>query len=186
MTLDISFLAYFPLLALQVQSKGYPSIDPVHSDIFHIAVLPPALMVFFCQLPQTTCLDKRLIRRTGEVRAGAGGGQAGGCFDHHDGGDEGDDGCGGCEDHDVGDEGDDSGGGCDDHDVGDDGGGGCDHRDGDMLVVAIKQMMMTNIYMGRKGDSPGTPITKSSLGAVLVQSHSAPSPEHILIIMIND
>ena len=49
----------------------------------------------------TTCLDKRLIPRRGEVRAGAGGGQAGGCFDHHDGGDEGDgDGCGGCEDGD--------------------------------------------------------------------------------------
>ena len=71
-------------------------------------------------------------------------------------------------------------------DDGDDGFGGCDETDGDMLVVAMIKQMMTNIYMRREGDSPSTPITKSSLGAVLVQSHSAPSPEHILIIMIKD
>ena len=74
----------------------------------------------------TTCLDKRLIPRRGEVRAGAGGGQAGGCFDHHDGGDEGDNGCGGCfDDRDGGDDGDEG-------DKGDDGCGGCEDGDGDV------------------------------------------------------
>ena len=71
-------------------------------------------------------------------------------------------------------------------DDGDDGFGGCDETDGDMLVVAMIKQMMTNIYMRRERDSPSTSITKSSLGAVLVQSHSAATPEHILIIMIND
>ena len=50
----------------------------------------------------TTCLDKRLIRRRGGVRAGADGGQAGGCFEDHDDhdGDDGDEGSDGSDEGD--------------------------------------------------------------------------------------
>ena len=40
-------------------------------------------------------------------------------------------------------------------------------------------MMMKNIYIGWKADSPSTAITKSSLRTVLVQCHPSATPGHI-------
>ena len=64
------------------------------------------------------------------------------------------------------------------------------------MIVMTMLMVMTftmrlyqvyddkDIYISWKRDSPSTPITKSALRAVLVQSHPASSPDDIIIMMI--